>query len=531
VKVSAFVANLAWERSCRSDAVALRRALDDPAREQAALLERIVRRNEATSFGRASGFDRIRSMADYRERVPLSSYDDYAAWIERIRTGEEGVLTADAVERLVPSSGSTAARKLIPFTPSLRREFQRAIGAWISDMFGGNRDLLRGPSYWAISPATPEPNESGAVPVGFDDDSAYLGFWSQRLVRASLAVPSSVRYVADVDDFRMATLLLLLRARELRVVSVWHPSFLELLCRFMAERWGDLLRALADGISVPGLEGSDGAIVMRGDRALARSVEAADPTRPESVWPGLGSISCWADGQAAGAAAALRRLFPSTPIVPKGLVATEAIVSLPFGGARPLAIGSHFIELIDAGGEVRGVEEAREGETYSVVVTTSGGLYRYRLHDLVRDDGFVSRTPSIRFVGKEDRISDLCGEKLSEGFVASALAFAFGGDDRMPEFAMLAPEQSDAGARYLLFVDAGASLPEELEQRVERELCANPHYDWARKLGQLAAVEVVVVGEGAHRTVAEEPARRGPLLGAVKASFLGAREGWREVLL
>ncbi|MFA6954241.1 MAG: GH3 auxin-responsive promoter family protein [Thermoanaerobaculia bacterium] len=531
MKASAFLANLAWERSCRKDAGALRRALDDPAREQAALLERIVRRNEGTAFGRAMGFAGIRSVSDYRERVPLSSYDDYVAYVERIRAGEQRVLTADAVERLVPSSGSTAARKLIPFTPSLRREFQRAIGAWISDMFRGNRDLLRGPSYWAISPAIPESNEAGAVPVGFDDDSAYLGFWSRRLVRASLAVPSSVRHVENVDDFRMATLLFLLRARELRVVSVWHPSFLELLCSFMAERWGDLLRAVADGVRVPGLEGADAAIVMRGDRALARSLEAADPARPESVWPRLGCISCWADGQAAGAVAALRRLIPATPIVPKGLVATEAIVSLPFGGARPIAIGSHFIEMVDAGGEVRGVEEAREGETYSVVVTTSGGLYRYRLHDLVRVDGFVSNTPSIRFVGKEDRISDLCGEKLSEGFVASALAAAFGGDERMPEFAMLAPERSDAAAGYVLFVDARASLPEGIAQRLERELSANPHYDWARKLGQLAAVEVVQVGEGAHRAVVAELAHRGQLLGAVKASCLRPETGWREVLL
>jgi len=530
VKASAFVANLAWERSCRKDAVAFRRALDDPAREQAALLERIVRRNEETVFGRAADFAGIRSVSDYRERVPLSSYDDYVAYVERIRAGEQGVLTADAVERLVPSSGSSAARKLIPFTQSLRSEFQRAIGPWISDMFRGNRDLLRGPSYWAISPAIPESNEAGAVPVGFDDDSAYLGFWSRKLVRASLAVPSSVRRVADVDDFKTATLLFLLRARELRVVSVWHPSFLELLCSFMAERWGDLMRALADGISVPGLEGADAAIVRRGDGALARILEAVDPTRPESVWPRLGCISCWADGQSTGAATALRRLFPATPIVPKGLVATEAIVSLPFGGARPFAIGSHYIELIDGEGEVHGVEEAREGETYSVVVTTSGGLYRYRLHDLVRVDCFVARTPSISFVGKEDRISDLCGEKLSEGFVALALAAAFGGDERMPEFAMLAPERSVSDARYVLFVDAGASLPDGLAQRVERELCANPHYGWARKLGQLAAVEVVVGGKGAHSGGVGEPARRRQLPRGSQASGPRADTGWREVL-
>ena len=44
----------------------------------------------------------------------------------------------------------------------------------------------------------------------------------------------------------------------------------------------------------------------------------------------------------------------------------------------------------------------QRGGTYSVILTTGGGLYRYQLHDLVEVTGFVGRCPLVRFLGKED---------------------------------------------------------------------------------------------------------------------------------
>lgn len=524
------VANGAWALASAREAAAFRRALDDPGRAQEELLLSIVRRNAETAFGRAMRFDRIRSSEEYRERVPLSNYADYAPFVDRIRAGEEDVLTSERVERLVPTSGSTSARKLIPFTRSLRDEFRRAIAPWVSDLFARDPELLCGPSYWSISPALQEAREEGAVPVGFDDDSEYLGRGARALVAKSLAVPPAVRSVADVDRFRMVTLLFLLRARALRLVSVWHPSFLVLLLRFMAERWDELLRHLADGLRDAELDEASAATIARGEPRLARELASCDPGRPDTVWPRLGHVSCWGDGQAAGAAAELARLLPRAAIVPKGLLATEAFVSLPFGGARPLAVRSHYMEFLDDAGSVHGAGELREGEAYEVVVTTGGGLYRYRLRDLVRVDGFVGRTPSVVFVGRSDRVSDLRGEKLSESFVAAALARAFGGEGNVPHFAMLAPEEDGGAARYVLFVSGEPSEGGEVAARLEAELCANPHYDWARRLGQLGPVGVARVGRGAHEAVVAELARRGQLLGGIKASCLRTETGWRARL-
>ena len=87
-----------------TDGQIVRNRLDDisyePMRCQEELVLRIARENASTAFGREHGFDRISSINDFRQRVPLSTYDDYPQYIERIANGERNVLTAYLTEHL-----------------------------------------------------------------------------------------------------------------------------------------------------------------------------------------------------------------------------------------------------------------------------------------------------------------------------------------------------------------------------------------------------------------------------------------------
>src|SRR6185295_10242297 len=157
------------------------------------------------------------------------------------------------------------------------------------------------------------------------------------------------------------------------------------------------------------------------DASRAAELRRLRPDDVQGIWPKLALISCWGDGPARSAAESLARRFPHVEVQPKGLIATEAIVTIPFGGRHPLAIGSHFFEFLDPNGNARLAQQLESGVEYTVVVTTAGGLYRYRLADRVTVDGWCDATPSLRFLGKEDSISDLFGEKLSDAFVAGVL--------------------------------------------------------------------------------------------------------------
>jgi hypothetical protein len=331
-------------------------------------------------------------------------------------------------------------------------------------------------------------------------------------VRAALAVPPSVVMAGDLDAFRRATLVHLLRARELRLISVWHPSFLSLLLDEMTARWAELVDLVAED-----------------DGTRAAELRRLTPEHLSGIWPRLALISCWGDGPAQAAAASLSARAPAVTVQRKGLIATEGVVTIPFGDMRPVAIRSHFFEFLDPRERPRLVHELEAGVEYTVVMTTGGGLYRYHLADRVTVDGWVERTPSLRFIGKDDRTSDRFGEKLSDAFVATTLDRLFAPAPR-PRFAMLAPELTETGLAYTLFVSASAPADGSLARELECELRRNPHYAWCVDIGQLKPARVVVVGANADRAYVDTCVARGQRLGDVKPVSLHTATGWAEVL-
>ena len=126
------------------------------------------------------------------------------------------------------SSGSVAASKLIPYTHGLKAEFQRGIDAWIYNLYTNVPELQRGPAYWSITPLVDGKRfTSGGIPIGFESDSAYLGLFGKLLVDSVMAVPNAVKNISNVNSFRYVTLLCLLRQPNLRLISIWNPTYLK----------------------------------------------------------------------------------------------------------------------------------------------------------------------------------------------------------------------------------------------------------------------------------------------------------------
>ncbi len=532
--ISNTVAGAAWASMNVADYWRYRAALADPAAAQEAVLKHYLRANADTVFGRAHGFSRIHSIDDYQARVPLASYSDFSQAIDDISRGAPGVLTRDRVRGLGLSSGSVSAAKRIPYTRRLQREFRRAIAPWIVDLYRARPELVAGCSYWSITPVARDPSpRAGVIPIGFEEDSEYLGAAWKRLVDATLAVPGAVRLVRDIDSFRYVTLLFLLRRPDLSLMSVWHPSFLTLLLDALPLHWESLIDDVRRGtVSAPsGLAEEVERNLrsrLRPDPRRAEALNAIGPRACTEIWPRLRVVSCWAEGHAALCLQGLRRLLPRVHIQPKGLLATEAVVTLPFRGLTPLAIRSHFFEFLRDGRACL-AHQLVPGESYSVVVTTGGGLYRYRLEDQVQVNGFVERTPSLAFLGKEDHVSDLCGEKLNETFVASAVGEVCARLGVVPRFALVAPDLSVAPPCYTLYLETDAAPPVELTALLDDCLARNPHYEYCRTLGQLAAVRLFSASGTMFPAYVERCREMGQRVGDVKPLALSKRAGWSDV--
>jgi hypothetical protein len=227
------------------------------------------------------------------------------------------------------------------------------------------------------------------------------------------------------------------------------------------------------------------------------------------IWPTLAVVSCWTDGPSATYAKRLQDELGGIEIEPKGLLSTEAFVSfplLPHAGAA-LAVRSHFFEFqpVDEMGEVVAGEPllahvVQPGQRYRVVVTTSGGLYRYQTMDQVEVVGFHNQVPLVRFVGKGDRTSDLVGEKLNAAFVQTVLESAINSLGLSPHGVDLAAQDGAPPCYRLRLIDSrlakDVSLADRLRAEVEGGLRKNPHYAYAVDAGQLNPLRLEVSGLG-----------------------------------
>jgi hypothetical protein len=516
-----FLLNLLWLLSALPGWIAFRIALRFPRPAQRRLLLRTCRGNCLTDFGQRHDLGGVRDEQSFRSAVPLGGYDGYGAAIAAVQSGRQNVLTGEPVLLLQPTSGTTSRPKLIPFTDGLRKQFQAAVDPWMADLYLRFPSLLFGAQYWSISPQTAAPAEWGAsaVPVGFSDDGAYLGRAARWALQGMGVMPPTAH---DPTRFQYATMLALLRERNLRLISVWHPSFLTILLDALPAWKSDLVRDLdRDGFA-----------------GRAREIEALDLSDPRGLgglWPKLRVISCWGGPAAGPWVERLREIFPQAHLQPKGLIATEGVVSIPFGrdDRHVCAVRSHVIEFLDPEtGSSFAPWEAQVGKEYTVALTTAGGLYRYGTQDRVRVTGLWGQTPYVEFVGREGFVSDLVGEKIHLRQAEEAIAAAEACTGSRFGFAMLAPDTGRSLPGYVLYADAAGSMNwESVTAAVEAELCRNFHYRHARNLGQLAAVEVCVVPSNADAAYREVLMSRGTKAGDVKFLRLMPDYGWRGELL
>jgi hypothetical protein len=533
------IINSMWAGGALRDASSFNRHLADPRNVQLAILRRLLRQNRDTAFGKEHGFGRIAGYDDYRGRVPVRTYEELHPWIERTMNGEANVLTREGVLLFEPTGGSTTGSKLIPYTRSLKREFQRAVAPWIVDIFKTLPAAMKGRSYWSITPiAAGQSCTPGGIPIGFEDDTGYLGRVGN-LVKQVFAMPPEIKLVRDAETFWYATSYFLLRADDLAIISVWNPSFLKLIVETIDRNLENLVRDLRDGLPTRYVAAWPTSVRRRIKAAPARAkaVEAAfagDAShRFTRSWQRLQLVSCWADGSSRYAAEDIASYFPGVRVQAKGLVATEGIISLPqfsVQGHVP-AYTAHLLEFLDENGQARLLDEIEKDETYTVVMTTGGGLSRYNLRDKVQVTGKHKGLPLIRFLGR-DAVCDMVGEKLNETHVCRVIEVALGVLRIRASFALLAPTSGGGEVYYVLYLQLKDRLSDvgidRLAGRVEDGLNDNFHYEYARKIGQLSKLRVFVIDRDANEAFLERCTDEGRRLGDIKHAFLDQRADWND---
>jgi len=478
-----YIANRLWLRSQRQQHKAFKDQLDTALPVQLTKLFGYLEAAKDTAYGKTHQFRDIRTYEQYSERVPvIEDYSQLQLYIEQMKNGESDILFSGQPSFFEKTSGTTTAAKFIPYNDTLKAEFQQAISPWMHGLSLEYPKAMDGKAYWSLSPATnsPEQLESG-IAVGTQDDSDYFIPLTAWLLGKVLAVPSQISRIRDPHAFYVITWQHLLQNRDLTFISVWSPYFLIRLVDFLKEHPEEILKGLSSHL-----------------QATIKPI-IHDGVTLDELFPKLVVVSCWTQGQAGLWIGQLQQVLGNVTIQGKGLLSTEGVVTIPYAGSHLLAYTAHFYEFKDQSGKTFLLHELQQGNTYEVILTTAGGLYRYNTHDTVRCLGYEGQVPDLEFLGRSNQTSDLVGEKLSQiqiGQVFGAMQQQF------PEIKALYLTTNKENPGYHLIVEANDTHNElKISNAVDTAFCTNPYYHQAIQLGQLTPLTTAVFAEGISKQI------------------------------
>lgn len=411
------------------------RGTTDPLGLQTERLIAILRRNADTEIGRRYGFRSIRSFTELRRRVPIHTYDDLEPRIARMTRGERGVLTTEPPLLYCRTSGSTGTPKHIPVTPSFVEEFSRTQKMWLRQLLQDHPRLLGGRLLSIVSPAeegrTPDGTPYGAM-TGYSYSTQYAA------ARAAYVLPYEVMTIHDFAA-KYYVALRLAAGRRISMVFATNPSTLVLLGRLLAEHGPAIVRDVRDGTLSPPAP-LDGPLEqtladrLRPDAARARALDAMlerdGSLRPAAIWPDLCLLATWQGGTAPFYLRQLPAYYGPLPARDLGLIASEGYLSVPLRDGTPgglAALSGLVLEFqpLAPDGTVEDAclhaGEVEVGGRYTVVLTNSGGLYRYAIGDVVEVVEKLGAAPVIAFRHKIGNVLSMTGEKVTEAQVVDAM--------------------------------------------------------------------------------------------------------------
>ncbi|MDR2392415.1 MAG: GH3 auxin-responsive promoter family protein [Planctomycetota bacterium] len=433
----------------RNRTAAFARDCECPRAAQERSLRAILRRNASTDFGRAAGFEKLSCIKGenlwcaFRAAIPIRACEEFLPWVDRMKAGERDVLVPGRPQMFSLTSGTTSKPKFCPVTRAFIMEHHRQHLLWLHRCCQDHPSVYNGKSLVVASPAVMGMT-AGGIPYG---SMSGKQLETQSIpVRRRLAAPPEIFSLSKAEDRWFDLLLFALAQENLRTVTAINPSTLVLL----ADRLKRNAEALLDALE-RGHPANRNASFPPARRELARRFRPC-PVRarrlreifrldgmlsPAAAWPNIQLILTWQGGSAAFYLPKVEELWGPVPRRCLGLRASEGTFSLPMSDNNPagiLAVGGHVVEFLPASDEPPApdavtllADQLEREERYRMVITTSGGFYRYDLGDQIRVVGFRRKTPLIVFERRAGAVLSATGEKMTETQAMEAMRSAAAG--------------------------------------------------------------------------------------------------------
>lgn len=517
-RIASFLISL----KARISAAPFKKAVEDPAAAQKRLLHEILERNKDTEYGKGFEFGRIQNLKDYQGNVPIIDYEDIRERINRMTRGESNILTAETPSLFAQTSGTTGEPKYIPVTPTCQKG--GGTTTWFHFANTSHPKMLSGKVITIVSPAIEGYTESG---IPFGSTSGMVIRELPKIVKSAYAVPYDAFEIEDYDA-KYYSLLRFGVAERVTFIGTANPSSILKLAE-MADRFADdLVKDIHDGtlsskFTIDAKWRTSLEHLLKANPARAKVLEACRAQRngkllPADYWPDMALLGCWKGGTVGSYIDRLPGWYDPDdqgllPIRDMGYLASEARMSIPVsdtGAGGVLSVHLNVFEFVPAedidsrpddpdSWTFCGVEDVEVGSEYYTFITTTGGLYRYDMNDVIEVVGTYKQTPLIIFRRKGRGMTNLTGEKLSVNQIIEAVRRAEAAIGRETPHFRAEPDGEDS--RYVIKVEFSQTPDPDSAQRflqVVDDTLAELNIEWEgkRKSGRLKSPILQVMKPG-----------------------------------
>lgn len=502
------------------------------------LLMKILNRNKDTEIGRKFHFSDIKDENDYRKTVPLTRYDYYEEYINRMADGEKNVLISDDIEYLAHTSGTTGKQKMIPITKNSRMRASKYMAFLMNRYTYENfKDKWNYGKTMMISDIVMTSYSKGNIPICSGTSAGMKSI--SKIIPYIYTSPLEVMMIKDKESSLYLHILFALKERNLLNISgIFISSVLDMF-RVMEKYKKELVDDIRKG------KINRNIIVDQNLKVKLNSYLSPDSMRADEIeeefnkgfqgiarrlWKNLVVIESVTGANFSIYDDKVNYYTNHIPIYSTTYAATEGVVALNNDYKvieYILALDTVFYEFIKEEDIMKDnpktylVDEIKIGEKYEIVLTNFIGLYRYRLGDVVMVTGFFKKSPKVTFKYRQNQLLNMAAEKTNEGQMSDAIKnmgkiFRLSLLDYTTE-----PDNSVSPGRYIVYLECDKrtydnilkincerklydKMVSKISYELDRQLkISSPAYNRARYNYKLSTLKVFFVKENTFMKMKE----------------------------
>lgn len=483
------------------------------------LLLNLLKSNVSTEFGQLHDFANITSVEQYKNSMPITKYDDYAPYIDKmLHEHQDNLLTSYPISHYMESSGTQGTAKYLPLSnPSkeIIHTLSKQLFSRICDLMGDKwtYDKL----LMLIIPADRTLNDY--VDRNSLSTELFIGIFEDNM--SDFVVSPMLAYEKGrTVDTQYLHAMFALSDENMRSIFSPFMSFILEFIHYVNFNKEMLIQNIEMGtidasINISEEDRSTMLPMIKPNKERANQLreifEAYPNTWPQKVWPNLELILSTCSGSFLECTEVVRRYVGNDiNIMGLGFGSSECVFSMPVELNQIDAVllpHTGFFEFLPLGDsdytKTLTLDEIEVGKDYEILVTTISGLYRYQMRDAVTVTGTYLNTPKIQFSHRIDQTVNIFGEKTSE-LLLRKIVFETASENGLSiQDYSVYPDTTSSPMRYVFFIEFTDDVlnisREQMKESMEKKLrSANFLYDLFASSGKLAPLELHILQKNSY---------------------------------